>query len=95
MARSARVTAGADALRQSDQDQLPVILDRRRDEPGEIGERAGEPIGFVADQMDMDFVGGRNGPGIASGPDRDDHGAARRAADMQRHRGFVGWRHWG
>lgn len=89
------MTAGVDALRQADQDRLPVALDRGRDERGEIGDRAGQPIGFVPDEMDMDFVGGRNGPGIASSPDRHDHGSARCAADMQRHRGFVGWRRLG
>lgn len=92
MAGSARVTAGADALRQTDQNQLPVALDRGCDEPGEIGEGPHQSLGFVPDEMDMDFVGGWNGPGIASGPDRYDHGAARRAADMQRHRSFVSWR---
>jgi hypothetical protein len=93
MARSARVTAFTIALRQADQDWHPVALDR--DERGEIGDCAGQSFGFVADEMDMDFVGGRNGPGIASGPDRYHHGAARRAADMQRYRSFVGWRRLG
>ncbi|HEY8268975.1 MAG TPA: hypothetical protein VIG34_09975 [Xanthobacteraceae bacterium] len=82
-------------MRQADQDRLPVALDRGRNERGEIGDRAGEPIGFVADEMEMDFVGGRNGSGIASGPDRYDHGAIWRAADMQRYRGFVSWRRLG
>jgi hypothetical protein len=82
-------------LRQADRDQLPVARDRRRNERCEIGDRAGQPIGFVPDEMDMDFIGGWNGPGIASGPDRDDYRTARRAADMQRHRGFVGWRRLG
>jgi len=86
------VTARPDALRQADQDRLPVALDRGSDERGEIGDRPRQSLGFVPDEMDMDFIGGWNGPGIASGPDRNDHGAARRAADMQRHRGFIGWR---
>jgi hypothetical protein len=95
MARSARVTAGAEALRQADQDRLPVAFDRGRNERGEIGDRAGHPVGFFSDEMDMDFVGGRNRPGIISGPDRNHHGADRRAADMQRYRGFVSWRRSG
>ena len=70
MARSARVTAGTVALWQADQDRLPGALDRGRNECGEIGDRAGHPVSFFSDEMDMDFVGGRNGPGIASGPDR-------------------------
>ena len=93
MARRARVTTLTIALWQADQDRLPVALDR--DECGEIGERPRQSLGFVPDEMDMNFIGGRNGPGIASGSDRYDHGATRCAADMQRHRGFVGWRRLG
>jgi hypothetical protein len=79
------VTARADALRQADQDQLPVGLDRGCYKPGEIGDRPRQSLGFIPDEMDMDFIGGWNGPGIAFGPNRYDHGAARCAADMQRH----------
>jgi hypothetical protein len=83
------------ALRQVNQDRLPVALDRGRDERGEIGERPRQSLGFIPSEMDMDFVSGWNGPGVASRPDRYDYGSTRCAADMQRHRGLVGRRRMG